>query len=188
MGGSYPGNLAAWFRLKFPHLVVGALASSAPVLAASDFWQYDAVVSKSLGPQCSQWIQEAVAWLDGLIDNGGDAEVEAVKNIFHPSFSSTVKNRVAFMYILADIVAYVVQYGNPGTILRDRLCHRAESSHQRDTKKMTNNSNIVPDAVLRYANFTRFFFNYTNTTPREMDMTAFNSTQLPSPQENMRQW
>lgn len=36
-GGSYPGSLAAWFRLKYPQLVYASVATSAPVQATVNF-------------------------------------------------------------------------------------------------------------------------------------------------------
>jgi hypothetical protein len=48
-GGSYSGALSAWFRLKYPHLVDGSLATSAPIKAQLDFSEYNEVVQRSLG-------------------------------------------------------------------------------------------------------------------------------------------
>ncbi|VDP08563.1 unnamed protein product [Soboliphyme baturini] len=62
-GGSYPGNLAAWFRMKYPHLAIGAVSSSAPVEAKVNFWEYLKVVVQSLkdySSKCVENIQQSV--------------------------------------------------------------------------------------------------------------------------------
>eukprot|EP01029_Cantina_marsupialis_P028215 TRINITY_DN775871_c0_g1_i1.p1 TRINITY_DN775871_c0_g1~~TRINITY_DN775871_c0_g1_i1.p1 ORF type:complete len:496 (-),score=158.63 TRINITY_DN775871_c0_g1_i1:235-1578(-) len=48
LGGSYPGVLSGAFRLKFPHLVAGSVASSAPVNAVVDMSTYNEVIGTSL--------------------------------------------------------------------------------------------------------------------------------------------
>lgn len=41
VGGSYAGAVSAWFRYLYPHLTIGALASSAVVHSILDFQDYD---------------------------------------------------------------------------------------------------------------------------------------------------
>lgn len=86
-GGSYPGNLAAWFKLKFPKLVVGSIASSAPILAKRDFHEYMEVVGKGYryfgGGECYHQIEKAVNSVQLLlhkIPNGRNT----IQKLFHP--------------------------------------------------------------------------------------------------------
>jgi len=79
-GGSYPGALSAWVRLRLPHLVTAAVSTSSPVLASFDFAAYNAVVGRSLAqplvggsPACAASVAAAFAALDAALRAGGAA-------------------------------------------------------------------------------------------------------------------
>ncbi|GLJ47192.1 hypothetical protein SUGI_0996240 [Cryptomeria japonica] len=71
-GGSYGGMLAAWFRLKYPHITIGALASSAPILYLDDTaptYGYESVVTKDfrdVSETCYRRINESWAMMDKI--------------------------------------------------------------------------------------------------------------------------
>ncbi|CAE8614155.1 unnamed protein product [Polarella glacialis] len=84
-GGSYPGMLAAWSRLKHPELIHASVASSAPVSATLDMPEYfdkmaDAYSINSSGvggsPACRDAIREGHAWIEDRFAQGATGEVE----------------------------------------------------------------------------------------------------------------
>ncbi|XP_051900016.1 thymus-specific serine protease [Pristis pectinata] len=127
-GGSYPGSLSAWFRLKFPHLVYAAVASSAPVRARLDFTAYNKVVSQSLSNpvvggslKCRDAVAQAFSQLDQVLVRGETSRLES-------DFSSCQSLNGTGDYgelasNLADIVMGTVQYNleEPGNDIAD-LC------------------------------------------------------------------
>ncbi|XP_012522919.1 putative serine protease K12H4.7 [Monomorium pharaonis] len=135
VGGSYAGNMAAWARLKYPHLIQGALASSAPVLAKADFYEYYEVVTKSLNrhsKECVESVKNAfVSVEESLATLAGSVWIQILFNLCDiPDINSP--NDLGFlMNMLAEVFAGVVQYdkieGNQTNIAA--LCDKMTAEH-----------------------------------------------------------
>jgi len=111
-GGSYGGMLAAWFRIKFPHVCDGAIAASAPVAQFSApcdaFGRVVTSDYKAQGSECSDTIRRSWAAVDNLTasDSGLDwlskefrlcKQIKKVEAVQLKSYLNEVWTNVAMM-------------------------------------------------------------------------------------------
>ena len=132
-GGSYPGSLSAWMRLRFPHLVAGAVSSSGPLFAKLDYFEYlqvdtDIILSLQHVPTvqvvmdsldwtgiagCNAAFQSALTSVEQVVATGGQEEWDAAAATFKlcSALDGNNLNDVrSFMELLIDNLAAIVQY------------------------------------------------------------------------------
>ncbi|XP_076837462.1 thymus-specific serine protease [Brachyhypopomus gauderio] len=121
-GGSYAGALSAWLRGKFPHLIYGAVASSAPVRAELDFSAYNKVVGRSLmdervggSERCLNIVREAFRAVEAVLRGGNTTKVGVDFVCCDPPTSP--EDQVELMQSLADMFMGSVQYNEEGVAL-----------------------------------------------------------------------
>lgn len=110
IGGSYAGNLSAFYSVLYPKQIVGALSSSAPVIAKNNFIEYDAHIHKVAGPKCVSDILHVT----NKIEKNINSDFHRFKKLFT---AEKIIRKTDFMYMVADISAAAVQYG-----FRDDFC------------------------------------------------------------------
>ncbi|XVE79345.1 hypothetical protein DITRI_Ditri14bG0050800 [Diplodiscus trichospermus] len=115
IGGSYGGMLAAWFRLKYPHVALGALASSAPILYFDDLAPqvgYYAIVTKDFketSESCYETIRKSWDEIDKVARNSDGLSILSM------TFKTCEKlNRVSDLKDYLDsFYSEVAQYDHP---------------------------------------------------------------------------
>ncbi len=162
-GGSYAGTLAAYYRLKHPELIVGALASSAPVLMKNEFFEYDAHIAKVIDrTQCGNKVREVVKLIEAKMST--PEGVSEVKALFS---ASDIKEDRDFLYVVADMLAAAVQYG------RDKVfCGALEKN---------------PDLIAGYADGGLKVLASMGASPLEISLQIAEKVET-TPDDNMRQW
>ena len=108
-GGSYSGSLSAWLKLKYPAVVVGSIASSAPVRAQLDFPDYLRVVQRSVGVACSAVLRDATRLAETMMET--PAQRVYLSRIF-PTCDAIIseKDRSMFFNNLLGPITALVQY------------------------------------------------------------------------------
>eukprot|EP01065_Artemidia_motanka_P029234 TRINITY_DN35382_c0_g1_i1.p1 TRINITY_DN35382_c0_g1~~TRINITY_DN35382_c0_g1_i1.p1 ORF type:complete len:493 (+),score=163.31 TRINITY_DN35382_c0_g1_i1:64-1542(+) len=129
-GGSYPGMMASFLRLKHPELIYASISSSAPVQAQFDFQGYLGVVHNDLADasiggsaQCLKTVQEGHAVIaKELATEEGQRKVAADFKLCNASALSNAGNRADFAGF--GVFSFDWQGNNPACT--DELCSLAK--------------------------------------------------------------
>ncbi|KAH8599959.1 serine carboxypeptidase S28-domain-containing protein [Bisporella sp. PMI_857] len=82
VGGSYSGSLAAWIETTAPGTFWAYHASSAPMQAIQNFWQYFWPIQQGMPQVCRVILETLVDYVDNVLTTGTSADKSSLKNMF----------------------------------------------------------------------------------------------------------
>ncbi|CAF0763913.1 unnamed protein product [Adineta ricciae] len=165
-GGSYGGMLAAYFRMKYPHVVAGAHAASAPILQMTTPCEaFSRVVTQDFlreSSQCVDIIRSSWGAINRIAAAAGG--LQRLTNLFklcRPlQTADELKNWLLDMY--GNIA--MVDYPYPTSFLADLPAFPARAYCANVTASSLDRVNDDIDIVQRIVRGTNVFFNYTGHT------------------------
>lgn len=128
-GGSYPGMLAGWARLKYPHLIHAAVSNSAPIQAKIDMASYNDWVAFDLqyefvggSEECLHIFQEGHAQLVDGLEKGDASLLNNIAEQFNLCDASDLKELGNAQEFLGDgVVELRIQSNDPSC--QEEMCN-----------------------------------------------------------------
>ncbi|OHT10920.1 Clan SC, family S28, unassigned serine peptidase [Tritrichomonas foetus] len=126
VGASYAGSLAAWSRVRYPHLSVGSWSSSSPLKFVTEFPEYDAFVASYLNKVkngCLNSTQVIFNEIENIILNGDEEAKSDLKKKFGIEINQTISTKnesddVSFLYVIAEVLSLPIEKPSHSELLQ----------------------------------------------------------------------
>nr|XP_037289023.1 lysosomal Pro-X carboxypeptidase-like [Rhipicephalus microplus] len=164
-GGSYGGMLAAWMRMKYPHLVTAALSSSAPLLmfpGLSPCSAFDRAITYAYdqaGPLCTKAVRKSWTIIESKFTS--EKSVTALRNKLKLCQELHSTDYVRLRDWLHDVymVLAMLNYADASSLLTPLPAHPVREACKFFQRGFASDDAIV-DAVAQMVNL---YFNGTGT-------------------------
>ena len=140
-GGSYSGATCTWFRMAYPDLTGGCVASSGVVNALYEFQDFDVVVGEAIAKPDVTCRDRIIGITDSIDGRFAAGEGESMKLLFNATkLVGTEMGDSDFMFMVADGFSMIDQYG-----AKAELCDGLKSvpDSADDVTKISNLASIL---------------------------------------------